>query len=225
MTPSNNLGKGWIASEVFERRVSGVTFRPRSTKAEEKTQGELVEHLIDDGKHTGLLVLAPHGGELEPPTDLQSLRVLEKLRGHPVSTWRCEGFHPEGGKAAFDRWHITSTEIHEASFPLLAQVAQRRFAHVVSFHGMIDDRILVGGAAPTCLKTEILEAIRRALRGAKVAVDLALPGDPKSGGNPKNIVNRYTRAGGVQIEQSPRSRQDHWKTIADAVAKVYASKL
>ncbi len=202
-------------------------FACRSTSIEDeaKIQGGIFERLDDDGAQTGLLILAPHGGQVEPPTDLQALRVFDKLRGRPVSTWRCEGYHPEGGKAAFDRWHITSTEIREANFPLLARVAHRRFRFAVSFHGMVDDRILIGGLAPTRLRTEVRDAIRHALGRSEVAVDLALPGDPKGGRDPRNIVNRYAQAGGVQIEQSLQARQDHWKAIADAVAKVYSSRL
>jgi len=210
-------------------QTSVIVSRPGSTfvvtEVEAKSRGGLFERLDDDGAHTGLLILAPHGGQLEPPTDLQALRVFDKLRGRPVSTWRCEGYHPNGGKAAFDRWHITSTEIREAGFPLMAQLADRRFRFAVSFHGMTDDRVLIGGAAPIRLRTEIRDAIRHALGKSKAAVDLALPGDPKGGRDPKNIVNRYAKAGGVQIEQSLRARQDHWKAIADAVAKVYASRL
>jgi phage replication-related protein YjqB (UPF0714/DUF867 family) len=90
---------------------------------------------------------------------------------------------------------------------------------------MTDDRILIGGSAPTRLRTEIRDAIRQAINDPKTPVDLAMPGDANGGKDPLNIVNRYVQTGGVQIEQSPRARKEHWKEIADAVAKVYASKL
>lgn len=208
----------------FDGRVSPMVVIPGLTEEQARTRGELIERLDDDGKHTGLLIMAPHGGELEPPTDLQAERLAEKLLGKPVSTWRCRAYHPRGGKAAFERWHITSTDISEASYPQLAKVAGRKFAYAVSFHGMTDDRILIGGAAPTRLRTEIRDAIRLAIKDPKVVVDLAMPGDANGGRDPKNIVNRYTEAG-VQIEQSSRSRREYWKEIADAVAKVFASKL
>lgn len=89
---------------------------------------------------------------------------------------------------------------------------------------MTDDRILIGGAGPTRLRAEIRDAIREAINDSKIVVDLAIPGDANGGKDPRNIVNRYSSAG-VQIEQSPRARREHWKAIADAVAKVYASKL
>jgi phage replication-related protein YjqB (UPF0714/DUF867 family) len=212
------------ASAEFEGRVSPVVVVPDLTEEQAKARGELIERLDDDGKSTGLLIMAPHGGELEPPTDLQAERLAEKLLGKAVSNWRCKAYHPRGGKAAFERWHITSTDISEASYPLLAKVASRKFEYAVSFHGMTDDRILIGGAAPTRLRTEIRDAIRLAINDPKTPVDLAMPGDANGGKDPKNIVNRYTTAG-VQIEQSSRARREHWKEIADAVARVFASKL
>jgi phage replication-related protein YjqB (UPF0714/DUF867 family) len=212
------------ATAEFAGRVSPLVVVPGLTDDQAKARGELVERLDDDGRSAGLLIMAPHGGDLEPPTDLQAERLAEALAGKPVSTWRCRGYHPQGGKAAFDRWHITSTDISEASYPSLAKLATRRFTYAVSFHGMTDDRILVGGAAPTRLRTEIRDAIRREINNPKIAVDLAMPGDANGGKDKKNIVNRYTEAG-VQIEQSARVRRDHWKQVADALAKVFASKL
>ena len=215
-TRANHSGTGRPSS-------SNAPLQAFPLRSKSHPQGGLFERLIDDGTHTGLLILAPHGGVLEPPTDLQALRVLEKLRGRPASNWWCEGFHPEGGKAAFDRWHITSTAILEDAFPLLARVARRQFTYAVSFHGMIEERVLIGGSGPTRLKTEIRNAIRHVLGSVGITVDLAKVGEVNGGRDPKNIVNRYTRSGGVQIEQSPEARK-HWKAIADAVAKVYASR-
>jgi hypothetical protein len=64
---------------------------------------------------------------------------------------------------AFDRWHITSTDIHEASFPLLNSVISRGFTYAVAFHGFDDPEIpfdiLIGGAAPYSLKQEIDTAV------------------------------------------------------------------
>jgi hypothetical protein len=62
-----------------------------------------------------MVVIAPHGGMIERYTDCQAERVAVELSG--ISCWRCNGWKPDNG--AFDRWRITSTDIHEASFPLL----------------------------------------------------------------------------------------------------------
>ena len=44
------------------------------------------------------------------------------------------------GGGASDRWHITATDIHEASFPRLNSVISRGFTHAVAFHGFDDPR-------------------------------------------------------------------------------------
>ena len=61
----------------------------------------------------------------------------DRLGSQLASAWRCKGWGPNGG--AFARWHITSTDIDPASFPLLATVASRRFARAVAFHGFDDE--------------------------------------------------------------------------------------
>ena len=221
------LGRGRLgASAGFAGQISAHLPQSDLTDDEAKARGELVERLDDDGKNNGLLILAPHGGQIEPPTDLQAERVTQQL-GIPqrITTWRCRGYPTEGGQAAFDRWHITSTAISAASFPLLGKLARRRFRYAVSFHGMVEDRVLIGGSGPEQLRIEIRDTIREALAGTSIQVDLALPGDANSGSDPQNIVNRYVDGGGIQIEQSNRARRDHWKEIADAVAQVYGSKL
>ncbi|WP_435016160.1 poly-gamma-glutamate hydrolase family protein [Tundrisphaera sp. TA3] len=211
--------------EGFEATVSPDVTHSHLTDAEAKAQGDFVERLDDDGTNTGLLIMAPHGGEMEVPTDLQAERVAELLGGKRTSVWRCRGYGVRGGKSAFARWHITSTETSEASFPLLAKVSGRKFEHAVSFHGMVNKRILVGGTGPTRLKVEIRDAIRDAIADPSIPVDLALPGETNGGTTPTNIVNRYTQAGGIQIEQAPEARRKYWKQIAEAVANVYRDKL
>jgi phage replication-related protein YjqB (UPF0714/DUF867 family) len=212
-------------SDEFDGRITPTIPSEGLTETQARERGEMIEHLTDDGTNTGLIIMAPHGGDLETPTDLQAERLAEKLGGNRVSTWVCKAYHIRGGKSAFDRWHITSTDISEASYPLLGKVSTRKFEYAVSFHGMTDQRILIGGSAPTRLRTEIRDAIRQAINDPKIPVDLAMPGDANGGKDPKNIVNRYVNNGGVQIEQSSRARKEHWKAIADALAKVYASKL
>jgi Poly-gamma-glutamate hydrolase len=94
-----------------------------------------------------MVVIAPHG-MIERYTDCQAERVAVELSG--ISCWRCKGWKPDNG--AFDRWHITSTDIHEASFPLLNSIVNRGFAHAVAFHGFSEDDILIGGGASDSFK-------------------------------------------------------------------------
>ncbi len=209
----------------FPARVRAFAPHPTLTDAEARRRGEFVERSGGDG--TGLLVLAPHGGDIEPPTDAQAERLAVALagKGKAVTTWRCKGWSREGGRPASARWHITSTEISEASFPRLARIAGRRYDYAVSFHGMARDAILIGGGGPRALKEELQAEIGRALDGSGIPVLIGRPGDANGGIDPRNIVNRYCRGTGIQVEQSPRARRDHWEAIADAVARVYAAKL
>jgi phage replication-related protein YjqB (UPF0714/DUF867 family) len=102
-------------------------------------------------------------------------------------------------------------------------VISRGFAHAVAFHGLLDEQILIGGKAPLALRREICDAIVRATAGSGIPVRVAGRGDASNGNARHNIVNRLTAGGrnGVQIEQGPRARCDHWRAIADAVADVY----
>ncbi|HEX5913058.1 MAG TPA: poly-gamma-glutamate hydrolase family protein, partial [Rubrobacter sp.] len=198
---------------------------PTLTEAEAEVRSEFVERLADNGTHKGLIAIAPHGGQIEPYTDQQAERVAQQLSAKGVSSWRCKGWKQGGG--AHERWHITSTDIHPASFPKLSRVITRGFRYAVAFHGYGGTGVLIGGGAPDSLKGEIELAIERALSGSGIAVRVARPDEDLGGGSPRNIVNRLTAggAGGIQIEQSFSAREGHGQAIADAVASVYDSKL
>jgi phage replication-related protein YjqB (UPF0714/DUF867 family) len=191
------------------------------TDAQAEAQSEFVERLIDDGSNTGLIAIAPHGGNIEPHTDEQAALVRSLLAGKGASSWICKGYKQGGG--AYDRWHITSTDISRRSFPGLDAVADRNFAYAVSFHGMSHEVVLIGGAAPYELKQLIQSAIIAKLEGSDIEVSIASSTDNYSGDSPENLVNWLTAGGqgGVQIEQSMRARNLYGLDIATAVASVF----
>jgi phage replication-related protein YjqB (UPF0714/DUF867 family) len=216
--------------DEFDGRMDSRGPQPGLPEDQAREQGELIELLDDDGRQTRLIAIAPHGGEIEPHTDEQAERVASRLAAKSVSCWRCKGWNPDGDP--FDRWHITSTDLNEACFPLLAQVMSRRFTHAVAFHGLKSEdpdrpEIIIGGTAPDDLKEEIRAAIDGAIAGSGIEVRIATGEDLFGGDDGCNIVNRLTigRAGGIQIEQTPEARTSHWPAIAGAVADVYALKL
>jgi phage replication-related protein YjqB (UPF0714/DUF867 family) len=215
-------------SDEFVGSLDSQVPHPTFDDLNAETNNEFVERLEDNGTHTGLVVIAPHGGHIEPHTDQQAERVASRLAAKAVSLWRCKGFK---GERAFARWHITSTDIHEASFPLLSSVISRGFTYAVAFHGFDDPEIafdiLIGGAAPYPLKQGMETAIKGAVAGSDLTVHIASPDEKFGGDSLQNIVNRLTAGGanGIQIEQSPRARSSHWQDIADAVANVYSAKL
>ena len=186
---------------------------------------EFGEFLDETGaSHQGLVVCAPHGGIIENYTDEQAERVFDQLdgAGKDVSAWRCKGWQSEIG--AYDAWHITSTEIDQASFPYLDQIAERNFGYAVAFHGYGEADIAVGGGASAAFKTQIASAIQAAV-GEAYDVTVVTDG-PYGGTSPDNLVNWLTAAGnGVQIEQPYGARRDYGQAIADAVASVFEGLL
>jgi phage replication-related protein YjqB (UPF0714/DUF867 family) len=216
-------------SDEFAGTLDSQGPHPTFTDAEAERNSEFVERLADNGKHTGLIAIAPHGGDIERYTDLQAERVASRLATKGVSSWRCKGWKQGGG--AFERWHIRSTDIHEASFPGLNSVISRGFAYAVAFHGFEpkedDPDIIIGGAASGSLKQEIKAAIEGAIAGSGILVRIARPEEDFNGDSLRNIVNRLTAGGanGIQIEQSLRARSSHGQAIADAVTNVYDSKI
>lgn len=209
--------------EKFAAIVESQVPHPTYTDGQAEQNSEFVERLTDNGTHAGLVAIAPHGGKIEEGTDRQAERVTARLATKGVSCWRCKGFKQGGG--ALERWHITSPEIHEASFPLLNTIISRSFTYAVAFHGFSEDRVLIGGGADDALKCEIKTAIQQAIAGSGIAVDIATETDNFNGDNPCNIVNRLANGNGIQIEQSKVARDNYGLQIAAAVASVYDSKI
>lgn len=204
--PASGVCRPWAPHPTYE------------TKAQADDNDEFVELLADDGSQSDLVVCAPHGGWIEHPTDEQAAYVADALA---VTNWSCVGYNAGGG--AYDRWHITSTDIDQRSFPKLGSIADRGFDHAVSFHGFSESGIVIGGAAPDSLKTAVADAIDDATGGA-YDVETTETGE-YAGTDPDNFVNWLSEGNGVQLEQSWDARQNHWTEIADAVAAVYDERL
>ena len=150
--------------EEFDAEFDSQVVHPTMSDEDAEKHGEFIERLHDDGRHTGLMVIAPHGGDIEVHTDDQAQRVACCLADTAVSYWLCKGYHARGAEKT---WHITSVDIDPGSFPLLNSVFSRRFAHAVAFHGFERDErdeIVVGdGTAAAALKVEIASAIEKAV--------------------------------------------------------------
>lgn len=213
-------------TSTFSGTVDSQVPHPTYTDAQAEAKSEFVERM-DGESATGLVALAPHGGMIENYTDEQAERLYSQLlaQSKSVASWRCKGWKEGGG--AYDRWHITSTELNRASFPLLDQIGDNHFTFAVAFHGMGDPDVVVGGGAPEALKQEVKAAIEGALSGSGIDVRIADDGDPLGGTSPENLCNWLTAngTGGIQIEQCYAARSGYWQQIADALATLFASKL
>jgi phage replication-related protein YjqB (UPF0714/DUF867 family) len=212
------------SADHFPGKVNAQVTAVGLTDAEAEASSEFIENLADNGHNHGLIVIAPHGGNIEKYTDEQAEHVGQKLSSEYVSEWICKGFKKGGG--AFNSWHITSTDISEESFPKLNTIMRRHFEYSVAFHGWDGDSICIGGSsAADDLKPQIKKAIEGAVPHSIVVTivkdDDDTEGCPKgfNGNSAENIVNRLSTKG-LQIEQCERARKHYGIDIADAVADV-----
>jgi phage replication-related protein YjqB (UPF0714/DUF867 family) len=236
---SEDVGKrfGLPTTKPFQGKINAQVAALGLTDAEAKTYSEFVEHLADNDYNSELVVIAPHGGDIEESTDEQAQYIAKQLPSKSASVWMCKGFKKGGG--AFYRWHITATDISEESFPKLQTIIGRQFKYAIAFHGWGGKSICIGGSKedPDNLKGQIKEEIEKAVSGSesdpdhlKIEVVLGGHGDercPKNfnGNDSKNIVNRLGTTG-VQIEQCEKARSEKYRfKIAAAVAKVIGPKL
>ncbi|OIB57770.1 hypothetical protein BBD46_13405 [Natrialba sp. SSL1] len=192
------------------------------TRQSARLNDEYAEYLVgddddvdgnDDTAATDVLALAPHGGYVEYGTDWQAKRVVDTAGG---LAWICAGFNDGGG--ALDRWHVHSTDIHHASFPVLNDIRHREFEWSVAFHGYTSDAILVGGTASEDDRALVATALEEAL--PETPVELA-SSDATSyaGAAPENVLNEVGTIGQtIQLEQPMNVRQEQWAAVADAVA-------
>ena len=217
-------------NDPFTGKVKAqVTAEGLSDEQAEKCS-EFIERLTDNGVNQRLVVIAPHGGKIEEFTDMQAEYVREQFSSKYASAWICKGFKKGGG--ALGRWHITSTDISENSFPKLKTILGRHFEYSIAFHGWDGDSICIGGSMRKELKQEIRTQIETAISDPKIVVAVAEENGhnkacPSSfnGNDEDNIVNRLCKPeveGGqsLQIEQCKRARERYHIAIAKVVADV-----
>ena len=133
------------------------------------------------------MILAPHGGTIEPGT----ARLAAAVAGDALSFYAFEALRA----GAYGDLHITSHRFDEPRALRLVGGAET----AVALHGRRDDgteTVWLGGRA-----TALRDRIGAALRVAGVAAE---PNDALPGVHPSNICNRTRSGAGVQLEL-PRS--------------------
>lgn len=134
---------------------------------------------------SAVLVMAPHGGGIEPGTT----ELARAVAGEQWGFYSFMGLKPARN---FEELHITSARFDE---PLALRMAAASL-YTVTLHGCreLDGVVFLGG-----LDMELRELIREHLSAAGFPVSHN-PAYPGTG--PANICNRNSRGRGVQIEVS-----------------------
>lgn len=132
---------------------------------------------------TGVLVLAPHGGGIEPGTG----ELARAVAGDDHALYVFAGTKPRGNRVL----HVTSTRFDEPRCLELLAGADR----VVALHGCRGDEpaVQLGGR-----DAALARRVGAALTGAGFAVVPAEGG--LAGRSPRNVVNRGRTGAGVQLE-------------------------
>lgn len=178
--------------ELKDQEVEGRDFRIRT-----------------DLRDSSVLVMAPHGGKIEPGTT----EIAEAIAGMDLSFYSFEGLKTEGNSV----FHIES---HLYNEPRALQAISK--AHVVvTVHGQIDQKdefVMIGG-----LHTQLGSEIKRQLEAS--GFQTRSPTKGLSGTDQKNICNRGISRRGVQLEMSRKVRDllrtnpDRLRAFANAVRK------
>jgi len=222
-TARARLGTTAPMAATVQARVVDVPPQP-----DERDDVRFFELDRDYGGQTYFIAIAPHGGQIEPHTDEQAVESVDELvaAGSPASWWLCKGFG-DANKGAHDRWHITSTDLQSACFPLLRAITSRRFCYGVAFHGFEQKKgeadLYIGGAAPRQLKRAIKQRLKELALPIEVKISTTDDSPKFQGFSPENLINRLARRG-IHLEQSLQARKFH-REIAQAVAKAFRSRL
>jgi phage replication-related protein YjqB (UPF0714/DUF867 family) len=140
---------------------------------------------------SGIAVMAPHGGGIEPGTDI----IADAVAGADHSFYAFKGIRTGGNKSL----HLASARFDEPK----AVDLTRRSQTIVTLHGCRGNRpeIYVGG-----LDRELMEKIADHLVRRNFSVQRHLP-DPLRGIAPGNLCNCGRRGKGVQLELSYGQRR------------------
>jgi len=151
---------------------------------------------------TGIAVIAPHGGGIEPGTS----EIADRVAGEDHAFYSFEGWKRQGN---FEM-HITSRNFDE---PIGVKIVKNSNS-IVSIHGCNGNEkaVYIGGT-----DTGLMERIKRALDDAGFLVKK----NPRfPGTSPFNICNRSRLGKGVQLELSGPLRCSMFRDLTRPERKI-----
>jgi phage replication-related protein YjqB (UPF0714/DUF867 family) len=144
------------------------------------------------------VVLAPHGGGIEPGTS----EIARAIAGENFSLYLFEGIKRSGNAIL----HITSTHFDDP--PALHLLERSR--HALTIHGCHARNSFVSlGGLDVVSRNRILEALRRSGVQADHEEGINNPGT-----DPRNLCNRTATGGGVQLEFSEGLRRKMFRGLS-----------
>jgi len=180
-------------AELIESEREGIDFRIYAVKR----------------KGSSTVIVAPHGGAIEPGTS----EVAKEVAHNDLSLAIFEGIKPKGNK----RLHITSANFDEPRCVELVQESDT----VVAIHGegSAGLSVFLGGRDDN-LRAKLIAALERYGYAVKTHGNPGLHGLA-----PENICNRGRDGVGVQIELSSGLRQTFFQSLTEKGRKKPAGEL
>ena len=202
-----------LADQEFDVQIDPRVPAEDVDAEQAEDEGELVETFVEGD--TDIAVIAPHGGQIQPFTDLQAELMVQEFPD--ITAWMLQGY---GQNTGFYRWFVPSAEISEASYPGLAELSEESYDLAVSFNGITGENIYVGGTADEELRSEIVDAIDEALPHDGSPVMLGE--NQYAAESSQTLVNRITEdeSNGIWIGQPIADRRNSWDLIVEAVGSV-----
>jgi phage replication-related protein YjqB (UPF0714/DUF867 family) len=177
-----------------------------------QSAGQYYETKTDDGSNTVMIVIAPHGGNIEASTDTLATAAktaLDAASPNPKATslWIGKGYG-YGSQTSYDRHHISTVDTCVAQNPVLDTLDTRGWSYCIAFHGQdTNNRIDIG--CPAAQNT-FVDALVTALQGdaALTGVTIARSTDTVeiAGADLNNLGNRLAPSHYVQFEIGPNVR-------------------
>jgi phage replication-related protein YjqB (UPF0714/DUF867 family) len=149
-------------------------------------------------KGSGIVIVAPHGGAIEPGTS----EVAKQVAGDDLSLAVFEGIKPDGGNR---RLHLTSTNFDEPRCVQLVLGADT----IVAIHGeaSAEPSVFLGGRNDK-LGAQLMAVLKR--HGYAVGIH---GNTDLHGLSAKNICNRGRSRAGVQLELSRGLRRTFFRSL------------
>jgi phage replication-related protein YjqB (UPF0714/DUF867 family) len=153
--------------------------------AAHETEGEDYRITVLSRPSSGIAVIAPHGGLIEPRTG----DIARAIAGEEFNLYVFEGSKPSGNQAL----HVTSHRFDECSCLALL----RGCSHAITVHGYTgyNEAVLLGG-----LDVDLKACMAELLRQAGFTVKIS--GHRFQAAEPANVCNRSRTGRGVQLELS-----------------------
>lgn len=214
MFPCRGIGQLPRALPVgFPKADEMASYRSFKELADGEVEGQDYRIRIDL-RDPGVLIVAPHGGKIEPMT----AEISEAIAGMDYSFYSFEGLKVDGNGVL----HLDS---HLFDEPQALQAVEQADV-VITVHGQLDQKqefVMTGG-----LHTRLCLEVERQLKSD--GFQTWPPTEGLMGIDPRNICNRGKSRQGVQLEISRKVRdslkndRDRLRVFAEAVRRAIRMK-